>query len=125
VSDYAKAVGAKVVTHKGDILAPIEARQFAADLIASATVIDGIDCANAWHNSASNRAAVKCPECRPAGAEPVAYVKRLEIQSRGTVTSKSGKTHAAERMTDETIVVYTSRGLRDATAVEFSSYVPD
>lgn len=124
MSDYAYATLKSVVTHKGQILTPMEARQFAADLIASATLVDGIDCANAWHNSAKSREAQPCPECRPFGSAPVAYVTKLEFASHGVVTNRSGETRSADRMTDGSVHVYTTVGVRDATKVEAESYQP-
>jgi hypothetical protein len=107
----------------GIMVTPMEARQRAAAILAAATLADGIDCANAWHNDGGYRATTKCPECRPPGAAPVAHVEALVKASSGMV--HSGRiTRYAERMTDGTVLVYTSRTVRDATKAEAASYIP-
>lgn len=108
----------------GIMVTPMEARQRAAAILAAATLADGIDCANAWHNDGGYRATTKCPECRPeGGAAPVANVEQLVKASSGMVHS-GRMTRYAERMTDGTVLVHTSRSIREATKAEAASYTP-
>lgn len=92
------------VFHKGEAITPYAARRLAADLIAAATQVDGIDCANPWHNTTPQRAKERCPECRPLDATaPVAYVQMVTTVARGEVFYR-GQYVPAERLDNGTII---------------------
>jgi hypothetical protein len=100
-----------LVHHNGDRMTPWDARRMAADILAAATLADGIDCANAWHNSAPHRAGQPCPECRPAGAAPVAHVELLVVAEYGVVLWY-GQWMAADKMTDGSVRLQGPKAIR-------------